>query len=142
MSTTKCAICGKTAYPLESVNAIGKTYHKGCFKCCEPSCKLTLTLKNYKGLDGKIYCNTHIPKAKATQVTDSVDMKHALTAPKKESEALGTVQKGVGGKPQIAVFGADGSNAPAGEQPTEEPAEEQPAEEQPAEEQPTEEPPQ
>jgi cysteine/glycine-rich protein len=30
---SKCDICAKTAYPLESVNAIEKTYHKTCFKC-------------------------------------------------------------------------------------------------------------
>lgn len=33
MSSAKCAICNKTAYPLESLKAIEKTYHKICFKC-------------------------------------------------------------------------------------------------------------
>ena len=33
MPESKCDVCGKTAYPLESVNAIEKIYHKGCFKC-------------------------------------------------------------------------------------------------------------
>ena len=40
-------------------------------------CKLTLTLSNYKGLEGKVYCGLHVPKVKATQVVDSVAMKHA-----------------------------------------------------------------
>ena len=33
--TAKCGVCGKTAYPLESVVALEKTYHKGCFKCMQ-----------------------------------------------------------------------------------------------------------
>jgi len=177
MSNPKCAICNKTAYPLESVTALDKAYHKGCFKCSV--CNTAVNLKNFKGVDGKIYCATHTPKPASTAVADSLAVKQALNAPKKTSEGLakvsktdvkavgvgldsvGTrnamnaprkvaegargVQKGLGGKPQYAVFGAD-PNAPAGsgpaeheggaEQSYEEPAaEEQTYEEQPAEEQ-------
>jgi len=109
MSSAKCTICSKTAYPLESVTALDKTYHKGCFKCAV--CKQSLSLKNFKGYEGKIYCFPHTPKPSATTVTDSVAMKNALNAPRKTSEGLGTVQKGVGGKPAVAVFGADESGA-------------------------------
>ncbi len=28
-----CVICNKTAYPLEALKALDKTYHKLCFKC-------------------------------------------------------------------------------------------------------------
>jgi len=80
-ASAKCEICGKTAYPLESVTALEKTYHKFCFKCCV--CSSTLNLKNFKGFEGKIYCLTHTPKVKATSVTDTVAMKHALNTPKK-----------------------------------------------------------
>ncbi|KAH3761494.1 transcription factor lim1 [Pelomyxa schiedti] len=115
MPSAKCAICSKTAYPLESFNAIEKTYHKDCFKC--ETCKLKLNLTNFKGLDGKIYCALHVPKAKATQVTDSVAIKNATNAPRRTAESLGTVQKGTGGKPQIQTFGAveggTGEGAPA-----------------------------
>lgn len=62
-------------------------------------------MKNFKGYDGKIYCFPHTPKPAATTVTDSVAMKTALAAPKKQAEGLGNVQKGIGGKPSIAVFG-------------------------------------
>jgi len=111
MSANKCAVCNKTSYPLESVTALEKTYHKACFKC--HVCKQALNLKNFKGYEGKIYCFTHTPKPSATTVTDSVAIKTALAAPKKTSEGLGTVLKGVGGKPSIQVFGSDGSEAPA-----------------------------
>eukprot|EP01105_Mastigella_eilhardi_P007670 TRINITY_DN1925_c0_g1_i2.p1 TRINITY_DN1925_c0_g1~~TRINITY_DN1925_c0_g1_i2.p1 ORF type:complete len:191 (+),score=68.84 TRINITY_DN1925_c0_g1_i2:82-654(+) len=101
MPAAKCAICGKTAYPLESFNAIEKTYHKACFKC--DVCKLTLNLTNYKGLEGKIFCKLHVPQAKATAVIDSVAMKHAQAAPHKGAEGLGTVQKGTGEKPNVGL---------------------------------------
>ena len=96
MPAAKCAICGKTAYPLESVTAIEKTYHKSCFKCSV--CRLQLTLTNFVGEDGKVYCKKHAPVAKATAVTDTVAMRQAANAPKRTAEGLGTVQKGTGDK--------------------------------------------
>jgi len=109
MSSAKCAICSKTAYPLESVTAIDKSYHKACFKCAV--CKQSLSLKNFKGYEGVIYCFTHTPKPSATTVTDSVAMKNALNAPRKTSEGLGTVQKGMGGKPTVTAFGSEEGGA-------------------------------
>jgi hypothetical protein len=83
MVNPKCEICGKTAYPLESVTAIEKTFHKTCFKCSVCSC--TLNLKNFKGFEGKIYCHTHTPKVKSSVITtDSIVMKNATSAPKKD----------------------------------------------------------
>eukprot|EP01110_Echinostelium_bisporum_P012242 TRINITY_DN660_c0_g1_i6.p1 TRINITY_DN660_c0_g1~~TRINITY_DN660_c0_g1_i6.p1 ORF type:complete len:223 (+),score=129.12 TRINITY_DN660_c0_g1_i6:53-721(+) len=173
MSNPKCANCNKTAYPLESVTALDKAYHKGCFKCSV--CNTILNLKNFKGVDGKIYCATHTPKPSSTAVADSLAVKQALNAPKKTAEglskvsktdvkAIGTgldsvttanalkapkkvaegargVQKGTGGKPQYAVFGADGTTPVEGEAAAEHTySEEQPAEEQQQyEEQPAEE---
>ena len=43
----------------------------------------------------------HVPKAKATAVTDSVALKQATTVPKKVAEGLGNVQKGTGEKPKV-----------------------------------------
>ncbi len=100
MPAAKCAICGKTAYPLESVNAIEKTYHKACFKCAV--CRLQLTLTNFVGEDGKVYCKKHAPVAKATAVTDTVAIRQATHAPKRVAEGLGTAQKGTGEKPRVA----------------------------------------
>ena len=31
--SAKCGSCGKTAYPMESLQASGATFHKLCFKC-------------------------------------------------------------------------------------------------------------
>lgn len=88
----KCAICGKTAYPLESFNAVDKVYHKACFKC--DVCKKTLNMTTYCGSGGKIYCKLHVPKASATSVADTVAMRQAMSAPKRAAEGLGTVLKG------------------------------------------------
>ena len=88
----KCAICGKTAYPLESINAVDRVYHKACFKC--DVCKKTLNISTYCGYEGQIYCQLHVPKALATSVTDAVAMRQARSAPKRTAEGLGTVLKG------------------------------------------------
>ena len=117
MSAKKCCICNKDAYPLERVQAGGKDFHKACFKC--KTCGLTLNLNNYiydKPTDS-VYCKNHVPKVKATAVTDSLAMQQALNAPKKEAENLGHVQKGTGGKPHEVVFGESSTprEAPAEE---------------------------
>lgn len=105
MTATKCHICHKSAYPLERISAGGNDYHKACFKC--KVCKLTLNLNNFFYDQGTqaVYCKNHVPKATATAVTDSIAMKNALNAPKKEAENLGTIQKGAGGKPHYTTFG-------------------------------------
>ncbi len=95
MSAAKCTICKKTAYPLESLTAIEKVYHKQCFKCT--TCKQALNLKNFKAFDGNIYCYTHTPKLKDINVSESVAIKAALSAPKKTAAGLGSVQKSAGG---------------------------------------------
>lgn len=92
MPNPKCESCGKTAYPLESVTALEKTFHKACFKCA--TCKTTLNLKNFKGYEGQIYCIPHTPTPKATAVADSVSVKAALNAPKKKAEGLSTAHRG------------------------------------------------
>eukprot|EP01116_Phalansterium_solitarium_P002412 TRINITY_DN1241_c0_g1_i1.p1 TRINITY_DN1241_c0_g1~~TRINITY_DN1241_c0_g1_i1.p1 ORF type:complete len:217 (-),score=47.40 TRINITY_DN1241_c0_g1_i1:113-763(-) len=92
MPNPKCEACGKTAYPLESVTALEKTFHKACFKCT--TCKMTLNLKNFKGYEGLIYCVPHTPTPKATAVADSVAVKAALNAPKKKAEGLSTAHRG------------------------------------------------
>eukprot|EP00013_Stygamoeba_regulata_P019870 CAMPEP_0177660164 /NCGR_PEP_ID=MMETSP0447-20121125/17863_1 /TAXON_ID=0 /ORGANISM="Stygamoeba regulata, Strain BSH-02190019" /LENGTH=215 /DNA_ID=CAMNT_0019165149 /DNA_START=27 /DNA_END=674 /DNA_ORIENTATION=+ len=97
--STKCGACGKTAYPLESLQAGNSTYHKLCFKC--EVCKSTLNVKNYKAREGHIYCHTHLPQEKATQVADSVLTKHATAAPKLNTQV--GVSKGTGEKPNVGL---------------------------------------
>ncbi|KYR02481.1 LIM-type zinc finger-containing protein [Tieghemostelium lacteum] len=108
-ASNKCAVCAKTAYPLESIVALDKSYHKGCFKCSV--CNVTLNVKNFKGLEGKIYCAVHTPKQTATAVTDSVAIKNALNAPKKSAEGLGNAQKGSGDKPNVGLDSMATKNA-------------------------------
>jgi len=86
MAPTKCAVCGKTAYPLESVTAIEKTYHKICFKC--DVCSVPLSIKNYKGYQGKVYCFTHTPVERSSTGSDGLATQNALKAPKKKLKVL------------------------------------------------------
>ncbi|ELR21906.1 LIM domain containing protein [Acanthamoeba castellanii str. Neff] len=53
----KCAICAKTVYAMERMDADGMSFHKTCMKCEE--CNCTLKLGNYASLAGKYYCKTH-----------------------------------------------------------------------------------
>ena len=105
MAASKCAICSKTAYPLESIKALDKTYHKICFKCAV--CGITLNVKNFKGVDGQIYCATHTPVDRSSTADGDYTMKSAAEAQKKNSEAksaqLGT-QKGTGEAPTGVMF--------------------------------------
>jgi len=68
-SSTKCSACGKTVYPIEAVAAMDQVWHKGCFKCQGEGCGLTLNLKTFTGVEGKVYCKQHTPKLKPTQTT-------------------------------------------------------------------------
>ncbi|KAL6064707.1 Zinc-binding domain present in Lin-11, Isl-1, Mec-3 [Balamuthia mandrillaris] len=105
MSGKPCTKCGKTAYPLESLVAGDDTYHKLCFKCT--SCDITLSLKTFKKADGKIWCPTCTPKAKHTQVADSVLTKAALSAPKVTSGFVAAHKGDSRTAPKVATFGND-----------------------------------
>jgi len=91
----KCGRCSKVVYKQEEMKGAGKVWHKACFKCFE--CKLSLTEKTVVANQGEIYCKQHVPKPKLTTVADSMATVHAMNAPKKASEALGSVHKGAGG---------------------------------------------
>jgi len=65
----KCNACGKTVYKAEALLAMNVSWHKGCFKCQESGCGITLNLKNFKGSGGKVYCSKHVPMPKATAQT-------------------------------------------------------------------------
>ncbi|XP_040583528.1 LIM and SH3 domain protein F42H10.3 isoform X2 [Lepeophtheirus salmonis] len=79
----KCAKCEKTVYPIEEVKCLEKVWHKACFKC--QTCNMTLSMKNYKGFEKLPYCNAHIPKAKATIVADTPEMKRLAENSKNQS---------------------------------------------------------
>jgi len=97
-----CSSCGKTVYPIEAVSASDKTWHKGCFRCEQEGCNLSLTLKTFTASAGKVYCSKHVPKEKPTAVTADGTLvgANALSAPK--------VQKAAGiQKNARMTFGAD-----------------------------------
>ncbi|XKL65828.1 hypothetical protein PGB90_009248 [Kerria lacca] len=69
----KCARCEKTVYPIEELKCLDKLWHKQCFKC--QSCGMTLNMRNYKGFNKDPYCEAHVPKAKATSVAETPELK-------------------------------------------------------------------
>ncbi|KAK2570238.1 LIM zinc-binding domain-containing Nebulette [Acropora cervicornis] len=79
----KCARCTKTVYPVEKLSCLDKAWHKGCFSC--EICKMTLTMKNYKGYDKKPYCTAHYPTTKFTAVADTPENKRLKENTKKQS---------------------------------------------------------
>ncbi|XP_012264252.1 LIM and SH3 domain protein Lasp isoform X1 [Athalia rosae] len=72
MSKT-CARCEKTVYPIEELKCLDKTWHKQCFKC--QGCGMTLNMRTYKGFNKQPYCEAHIPKAKATTMAETPELK-------------------------------------------------------------------
>jgi len=89
--SAKCGGCGKTVYTMEEIQGAGKKWHKGCFRCMDQECKISLDLRTVLAHDGKIYCAKHVPKPKATIIADDVMMQHARAAPSKASEGSGHV---------------------------------------------------
>eukprot|EP01110_Echinostelium_bisporum_P005029 TRINITY_DN22395_c0_g1_i1.p1 TRINITY_DN22395_c0_g1~~TRINITY_DN22395_c0_g1_i1.p1 ORF type:complete len:117 (+),score=46.76 TRINITY_DN22395_c0_g1_i1:53-403(+) len=52
----KCPTCTKTVYFAERVQALGKDYHKLCFKCL--NCKKLLEVGKFSERDNNLYCKT------------------------------------------------------------------------------------
>ncbi|KAF5274080.1 hypothetical protein FQR65_LT04478 [Abscondita terminalis] len=60
-----------------------KTWHKPCFKCKE--CGMALNMRNYKGFNKEPYCEAHIPKAKATTMAETPELKRIAENTKLQS---------------------------------------------------------
>jgi hypothetical protein len=84
VASSKCPCCAKTAYPMESVEVNGETYHKGCFKCV--TCGVSLNLGTFLASGGKLYCRRDVPKAEA-KVGMSVQLAAAMEAQRLASSA-------------------------------------------------------
>lgn len=78
-----CSRCKKTVYPVEKLNCLDKYWHKGCFSC--EVCKMTLTMKNYKGYNKLPYCSAHYPTTKFTAVADTPENLRLASNTKKQS---------------------------------------------------------
>ncbi|KAF2895734.1 hypothetical protein ILUMI_10438 [Ignelater luminosus] len=79
----KCARCEKTVYPTEELKCLDKTWHKPCFKCKE--CGMALNMRNYKGFNKEPYCEAHIPKAKATTMAETPELRRIAENTKLQS---------------------------------------------------------
>jgi len=53
----QCIKCEKTVYDLERISALGKNYHKTCFRC--KHCDNVLSLKGFAAIEGEPYCKPH-----------------------------------------------------------------------------------
>lgn len=82
----KCARCEKTVYPIEELKCLDKIWHKQCFKC--QVCNMTLNMRNYKGFNKQPYCEAHIPKAKATTMAETPELKRIAENTKIQSNVL------------------------------------------------------
>ncbi|VEN43904.1 unnamed protein product [Callosobruchus maculatus] len=69
----QCARCEKTVYPTEELKCLDKVWHKLCFKCKD--CGMALNMRTYKGFNKEPYCEAHIPKAKATTMAETPELK-------------------------------------------------------------------
>ncbi|XP_022908244.1 LIM and SH3 domain protein 1 [Onthophagus taurus] len=78
-----CARCEKMVYPTEELKCLDKVWHKICFKCKE--CGMSLNMRNYKGFNKEPYCEAHIPKAKATPMAETPELKRIAENTKLQS---------------------------------------------------------
>ena len=54
LARSPCQRCGKSAFPIESVDVNGKKWHKSCFKC--QKCGLSLSLSTFVYANGEVFC--------------------------------------------------------------------------------------
>ena len=83
MSAQKCQRCGKTVYATEAINVPenNTVWHRGCFKCCDESCGITLIGPNYIAYGNKVYCKRHVPKPYQEQVSSLNPSKVGIKRP-------------------------------------------------------------
>jgi len=55
--SAQCIKCDKTVYDLEKISALGKIFHKTCFRC--KHCDNVLSIKGFAAIDGEPYCKPH-----------------------------------------------------------------------------------
>ncbi|KAM7257083.1 hypothetical protein ACFE04_012824 [Oxalis oulophora] len=87
----KCAVCKKTAYPLEKVTVEGEFYHKSCFRCSQGGCLITPS--NYAALEGALYCKPHFSqlfkeKGSYNHIIQSGCMKKSAADQDSETKAI------------------------------------------------------
>ncbi|CAH1169952.1 unnamed protein product [Phaedon cochleariae] len=79
----QCGRCQKTVYPTEELKCLDKVWHKLCFKCKD--CGMALNMRNYKGYNKEPYCEAHIPKAKATTMAETPELRRIAENTKLQS---------------------------------------------------------
>jgi len=84
LTRSACEKCGKSAFPIESVDIDGKKWHKSCFKCVQ--CSMTLTLSSFVKADGKLYCRRDVPKDAPGALRSSSVKKVSVSTPDSTAE--------------------------------------------------------
>ena len=51
-----CAVCTKTVYAMEKIDAFGKAWHRTCFKCAD--CGKVLEVATAADHDAQAYCKS------------------------------------------------------------------------------------
>jgi hypothetical protein len=67
---------------MEKIGVLEKQWHKGCFKCSDDECTLTLNLKTVRTKFDRIWCAQHEPRDVPNVTNDSMQMTNARDAPK------------------------------------------------------------
>ena len=88
MDIKNCAKCQKQVYPVERLDLLEKTWHKGCFVC--EVCGMKLTMKTYVALDKIPYCKAHYPKQQASAVVDTPELLRLQQNTKNQSKVAYT----------------------------------------------------
>jgi LIM and SH3 domain protein 1 len=85
--------------------ALDTVFHKWCFKCAE--CSITLNVKSFKGVGGKVYCATHVPVDRSSTSDGDYTLKSNAEAQKKNTDAKSVqlgAQKGTGETPNNNMY--------------------------------------
>lgn len=108
----KCPACDKTAYAAEAVDVDGAKWHKGCFRCAE--CKCSLSLMTVVQCEGKLWCTRDAPRNRHTKHMDGSSMEIRGAA-----EAQRLAQTAISSPDVVARYSTKDASAKKGPAPAE-----------------------
>ena len=108
----KCPACDKTAYAAEAVDVDGAKWHKGCFRCAE--CRCSLSLMTVVQCEGKLWCTRDAPRNRHTKHMDGSSMEIRGAA-----EAQKLAQTAISSPDVVARYSTNSSSAKKGPAPSE-----------------------
>jgi uncharacterized membrane protein YgcG len=90
-AASKCPVCAKTAYQMESTEVNGEKYHAGCFKCA--TCGVKLSLSTFVAAEGKLFCRRDVPKKECsvgmtTQIVAAMEAQRLVSDGKSSADPI------------------------------------------------------